>query len=203
MEHIASEGYETTTEEFCKQHKIPVNDFVDHLGQFEDADEEIWQTLMQVSIDTAIDDPQFQQFDFRQRLLSVYYLFFENCAMNTAFCMASIEHHGKLKMVSTLSGLKKVFVAFIMEAYQSDSIFQSTQVGQLIHKIGDTIYSEGFYSQLLFLLDFWHRDTSPDFEKTDLAIEKSVKAACDLLDVTPVKSIFDFGKFIWQERIQK
>jgi len=150
-----------------------------------------------------MDDQQFRQFDFRQRLLSVYYLFFENCGLNSAFCTSSIEHHGRLQVVSILSGMKKEFVSFIKDAYQSDSIFQSTQVGQVLHKIGDAMYGEGFYSQLLFLLDFWHRDTSPDYEKTDLAIEKSVKAACDLMDVTPVKSIFDFGKFIWQERMQK
>lgn len=203
MTHVTIHGYDSSTEEFCKKAKIPVGQFREHMGDFEDGDSLVWEALMAAAVETAMEDPQFRQFDFRQRLLSVYYLFFENCALNAAFCTNSIDHHGRLQMVSTLSNMKQVFTEFINMAFQSDSLFQSSQIGQLINKVGDKVYGEGFYSQLLFLLDFWHNDTSPEYEKTDLAIEKSVKAACDLMDVTPVKSIFDFGKFIWQERIQK
>ena len=45
-------------------------------------------------------------------------------------------------------------------------------------------------------------DTSPSFEKTDVFIEKSVNTTFDLLDVAPLKSLIDFGKFIFKEKIR-
>jgi hypothetical protein len=50
-------------------------------------------------------------------------------------------------------------------------------------------------------MKFWLDDTSPSFEKTDIFIEKSVKASFDLIDTTPLKSIIDFGKFLYKEKI--
>ena len=42
-------------------------------------------------------------------------------------------------------------------------------------------------------------DNSPAFEKTDVAIEKSVKAIFDVFETTPLESILDFGKFLVKE----
>ena len=57
------------------------------------------------------------------------------------------------------------------------------------------------WSQLLFTLKFWLEDDSPGFDKTDIFIEKSVTASFDLIDVTALKSVFDFGKFIFKEKV--
>jgi hypothetical protein len=43
-------------------------------------------------------------------------------------------------------------------------------------------------------------DHSPGFEKTDMAIEKSVRTVFDLFDNTPFDSVIDFGKFLWKEK---
>ena len=64
------------------------------------------------------------------------------------------------------------------------------------------IFSEGAWIQLLFLMRFWIEDRSPGFEKTDIAIEKSVRSVFDLFDNTPLDSIVDFGKFLWEEKIK-
>ena len=50
-------------------------------------------------------------------------------------------------------------------------------------------------------MKFWIDDTSPSFEKTDIFIEKSINTSFDILDVAPIKSIIDFGKFIFKEKI--
>ncbi len=44
-------------------------------------------------------------------------------------------------------------------------------------------------------------DTSASFEKTDVFIEKSVRASFDLIDTTPLKSLVDLGKFLYKEKI--
>jgi hypothetical protein len=51
-------------------------------------------------------------------------------------------------------------------------------------------------------LKFWIDDTSPGFEKTDIFIEKSVNTSFDVLNVAPIRTLIDFGKFIFKEKIQ-
>ena len=44
-------------------------------------------------------------------------------------------------------------------------------------------------------------DTSASFEKTDVFIEKSVNTSFDVLQVTPLKSVIDLGKFLFKEKM--
>jgi len=66
------------------------------------------------------------------------------------------------------------------------------------HPVG--LFSEASWAQLLFFLKFWLDDTSPNFEKTDAAIEKSINVAFDVFDNTQLDAIFDLGKFLWKEK---
>jgi hypothetical protein len=59
---------------------------------------------------------------------------------------------------------------------------------------------EGLWIQTLFILQFWANDDSKEFEKTDAAIEKAVNVAYDLMGKSPLDSMFDFAKFIFQNR---
>jgi hypothetical protein len=49
--------------------------------------------------------------------------------------------------------------------------------------------------QMQFLLRFWAKDTSNEFERTDAAIEKAVNLSFDVLGKNLVDSTFDFVKF--------
>jgi hypothetical protein len=50
-------------------------------------------------------------------------------------------------------------------------------------------------------MKFWLDDTSSSFEKTDIYIEKSVNTSFDIFNTKPLKSLIDFGKFIFKEKI--
>jgi hypothetical protein len=50
-------------------------------------------------------------------------------------------------------------------------------------------------------MKFWLDDSSPAFEKTDIYIEKSIKATFELMNIAPIDSLIDFGKFIYKEKI--
>jgi hypothetical protein len=53
----------------------------------------------------------------------------------------------------------------------------------------------------MITLKFWLDDTSASFEKTDIFIEKSVNTSFDILNIAPIKSVIDFGKFIFKEKM--
>jgi hypothetical protein len=50
-------------------------------------------------------------------------------------------------------------------------------------------------------MKYWMEDNSSSFEKTDVVIEKSVRAIFDVFETTPLESILDFGKFLWKEKM--
>jgi len=76
-----------------------------------------------------------------------------------------------------------------------------TIVSEKLSSITQPIMEEGIWVQFLFILHFWVHDTSPNFEKTDIIIEKSVVTSFDLMNTKPLESLVDLGKFLWKERM--
>ena len=202
VSYVEEEGFGFSLDSFCTDNKITIHQFKDLLGSVEDAEKEVWRALMVAALATVRADPNFQEFSPKDKLLSIYFTFFENCALNEGFCKESMHFHGKINMLPVLKKLKVPFIDFVKEAFPGAQ-FPASQYTEKVNEFGGQIQSEGIYAQLLFLLDFWSRDSSVEYEKTDIAIEKAVKALTELIDITPVKSLLDFGKFIWQERFQK
>ncbi len=66
----------------------------------------------------------------------------------------------------------------------------------------DRRYPRLFWLHMGFILLFWKSDDSPDFEKTDAAVEKSVNLAFDLIGKGAVDSAIDFAKFIYQTNVK-
>jgi len=202
MEYLAQHGFDANLADLCKAKKIKKAQFKEEFESIDNFEQFVWSEMMRSAITTAQGDAQFANFSKREKLLSLYYLFFENCGLNSDFLNESIRHHGKTGMLSVLKVLKEEFIAFIGSLHQL-SLPLGKQYENSLNKLSDTVVGEAFYGQLLLLLDFWSNDSSSEHEKTDIAIEKTVKASMDILDVTPVKSVLDFAKFFWQERLSK
>ena len=108
------------------------------------------------------------------------------------------QHKEHLKLLKTLRVLKGHFVNFIT-MLNIETIDVKQEQLQKIQKRG---LQESAWLQLLVTMRFWIDDSSPSFEKTDIFIEKSVKASFDLIDTTPIRSLIDLGKFIYKEQVQ-
>lgn len=202
MEYVCVHGLDISIDDFCKVKKVNPDQFIEHLGTIEEAEKIVWEELMIAAIRTVNADPHYATFSKRDRLLSLYYTFFENCSLNEPFLEVSIEHHGKLNAISVLKKLKLHFTEYIQGIHEQP-IIPLGNYEDKINQISNTAVSEAYYAQLLFLIDFWINDDSNEHEKTDIAIEKTVKASMDLVDYTPIKSVLDFGKFMWKERFSK
>ncbi|MBA3986578.1 MAG: TetR/AcrR family transcriptional regulator, partial [Flavobacteriales bacterium] len=103
------------------------------------------------------------------------------------------EHSDMLKNMQQLSGLRKKIKVFATELIEDKNDEKQLK----ILKQPATIFSEGAWLQTVFILKFWMDDNSPAFEKTDLVIEKSVRAIFDVFATSPLESVIDFGKFLW------
>ena len=79
--------------------------------------------------------------------------------------------------------------------------YLSTKQQEKLQNFQEKAFLEASWIQLLLTLKFWLDDSSPSFEKTDIYIEKSVKASFELMNIAPIDSLIDFGKFIFKEKI--
>jgi hypothetical protein len=203
MAYVEKEGFDGGMSHFCDSTGIDSADVLNYFSSLTQIEKYVWEQMMASALATIMSDGSFEGFSQRDKLLSLYYTFFENCTLNRDFLLASIGHHGIYRILPVWDDMKHIFAKFIIEVFQSNGSIKSPYCADEIDRFVDRAKGESFWAQLLFLIDFWRHDESEDLEKTDIAIEKSVKATMDLIDVTPIKSIFDLGKFIWKERINK
>ena len=141
---------------------------------------------------------EFQSFDAQNKLLSFYFTFFEILKANRSFVVFALENEkNKLKALSKLSGLKKVFTHFVSEL----GIETMDLPMEKLEKFKEQGITEWAWGQLLFTMKFWIEDDSAGFEKTDILIEKSINTSFALMDNTVLKSVFDLGKFLYKEKM--
>lgn len=95
-----------------------------------------------------------------------------------------------------LGAMRKEFLSFANDILEKNYKLP----GEQLQKIEAKLLQEGAWLQFLLTFKFWMKDTSPNFEKTDVFIEKSVKASFEIIESFPLQSVVDFGKFLWKER---
>ena len=190
---------ETTSQSvyaFAKRHNFEESEFYNFFNGFEHLQEEIFATFGRNTIQMIEQSQEYGQYDTQQKLLSFYFTFFELLTANRSYVMAQLkDNKGKLSAFKALGALRRVFVNFVERLGVVNVDFKSEQ----LNKLRDKGVSESLWLQLLITMKFWMDDRSKGFEKTDVFIEKSIKAQFDLIDTAPVHSVFDLAKFLWKE----
>ena len=124
--------------------------------------------------------------------------FFENLTANRSYVVYALnESCNKLENLKKLKGLRSKFLDYIDELDIEVLQIKNKQLEQ----IKDSVVQETYWIQLMLTLKFWLDDTSTSFEKTDIFIEKSINASFDLINISPLKSVIDLGKFLIKEKI--
>lgn len=184
---------------FAKHNNFEEAKFYDFFGGFEAIEKSIFKTFFDNTIKALEKSEDYLSFDPRNKLLSFYYTFFENLSANRSYVLSALEKHSNnLKTYTVLSELKAAFKKYIKDLEIELIDVQQEQLARIQNKG----LQETAWLQLLLTIKFWMNDSSPSFEKTDIYIEKSVNTSFDVLNVMPIKSLIDFGKFIFKEKIQ-
>ncbi|MFI1742988.1 TetR family transcriptional regulator C-terminal domain-containing protein [Thalassobellus sediminis] len=184
---------------FSKKYTFEEAKFYEFFSSFEVVEKEIFQTFFHNSINALNKSEDYDSFDARNKLLSLYFTFFENLTANRSYVIYALDKHkNSLKGIKILSGLKHQFTNYIDQL--DIEILDIKQ--EKIQKIQQKTLKESAWIQLLLTMKFWIDDSSPSFEKTDIFIEKSVNTSFDVLDIAPLKSVIDLGKFLFKEKFQ-
>lgn len=182
---------------FAKHYNFEETVFYANFSSFEQIEKTFFTSLFQQTITLLEKSEDFESYDARTKLLSFYFTYFEMLTANRSFTVALLkEDKNKLKSLSKLTELRKHFKQF----FDTLDIEKIDLKQDKLVEIQEKTMSEMAWFQFLFTLKFWIEDTSISFEKTDIFIEKSVNTSFDLMDIAPLKSLIDFGKFMWQEK---
>lgn len=181
---------------FCKENKIKEEEFYAHFGSFEALQKGIWVKFYANTVGVMQKNKDYESFSNKDKMLTFFYTMFELLTMNRSYVLFTLGK--ERKMIDKMSELKdlrvhiKDFASELIEEGNSEKTLKIT-------KQSPKVFSEGAWVQFVFLLKFWMDDSSPAFEKTDVAIEKSVTTIFDVFDNTPLDSLIDFGKFLYKE----
>lgn len=183
---------------FAKENNFEEADFYKFYGSFEAIEEAIFSEFFHHAIKVLKKSDEFKNYDSRNKLLSFYFTFFEILTANRSYVVYALENAKKdMKKLKSLKSLKSDYTKFIEEL----NIERIELKQEILEKIQNTSLKESSWIHLVITMKFWMDDVSPSFEKTDIFIEKSINARFDLMDIKPLKSIIDFGKFILKEKI--
>jgi hypothetical protein len=183
---------------FCKDQNMKESDFYQFFGSFESLQKEIWMRFFEHAIRLSEESKEYKASKNKEKMLIFYYTFFEMMTANRSYVLFALqESKDTMKNMTQLKGLRAD-----IKRYATSLIEEKNETQELkFLKHSRKIFSEGAWLQTLFILKFWMDDNSPAFEKTDLVIEKSVRAIFDVFETTPLESLVDFGKFMWKEKM--
>ncbi len=182
---------------FCEVLKIEEKEFYSFFSSFEAIDRHILHQFGQNTIQLIQQSEDYSQYDAQTKLLSFYYTFFEILTANRSLAIVILNQKKSVFFnYKKLTDLNDLFQKYI----QSLEISTFKIPIQQIENIKGKSIGELAWLQLLSTIQFWIKDTSIDFEKTDIYIEKSINASFKLIDTSRTQSIFDFFKFIWNEK---
>ncbi len=197
MEYVLEHGEEPKTiYKFCKEHNIEEAEFYKFFGSFQNLKAGIWNAFHTNTVGVLHKNSDFELYTNKDKMLSYFFTMFEMLTANRSYVLVALDQHKN--MLKNMSQLKELrghltsFAADLIEAGNDEKNYKIT-------KNPVRLFKEGAWVQFLFLLKYWMEDNSPAFEKTDVAIEKSVNAIFDIFETTPLESIIDFGKFLFKE----
>lgn len=185
---------------FTKENDFDEQIFYNYFTSFDSIQSSIFEVFHQNTISLLQKSEDFSTYNAQNKLLSYYYTLFEILTANRSYVVHVLKDKKEvLKKIKALKSFKEHFKAFIKSLEIPTLDFKQER----IEKIQNRAIEESAWMQFIFTLKFWLEDTSTSFEKTDVFIEKSVNTSFDLMNIEPVKSVIDLGKFLYKEAVGK
>ena len=186
---------------FAKENKFEEIDFYNHFSSFEQIEKLMLVNLFNKSVELAAEVNNADEVISKEKVLNVYFIFFENMTMNRSLVLM-ILGNDQSHAAKILNQLKETHRDFIKTLDFND--------WNIIEKSKDTIKNfhekareEALWLHLVSAIEFWKKDTSPSFEKTDVYIEKTINTGFELMDNEPLRKVLDLGKFLFKENFKK
>jgi hypothetical protein len=178
---------------FAKDNNLTEEEFYNFFGSFDGIEESIWTGLCQKALTEVQNQEIWDQYSSREKTLAFFYALIELLKSKRSFVLYSLKQSGQtIGTPSILKGVKNLF-----ESFASGLVDQGVESGELAdRRFLTSKYKDALWVQFGVIVNFWAKDSSAGFEKTDEAIEKGINVTFDLFGKSPLDSLFDYGKFM-------
>jgi len=195
-EYLLTEGKQPPSVfKFCKDIGLSEEEFYKYFGSFDALEKEIWKGFIDKTSKRLESDEAYLTFTSREKILTFYFALAELLKTDRSFVLHQLKSIKSPGM--TPNFLKSFKTSF--EGWITGVLNEGKSTGEVAKRpFIDERYQGLFWLHLMFILQFWSKDESPEFEKTDAAIEKSVNLAFELIGKGVLDNALDFGKFIYQ-----
>jgi hypothetical protein len=184
---------------FCKKAGIKEKDFYEKFNSLNNLDQHIWAQIFDKVADGISKEDGYINGNSREKILFFFYTLVEELKSYRSYIIFKRGNDPLPKAIRDLSELKMFKTKF--EDWAKLIVEEGIETGEIADRIGlSSQYYRALWGHFLFLLEFWIKDNSQGFEKTDAAIEKSVNLEFELLARGPLESAIDFAKFLFQNQ---
>ncbi|MBA3828389.1 MAG: TetR/AcrR family transcriptional regulator [Taibaiella sp.] len=196
IDHVLTRGERpVSVYVFAKDQGITEQEFYDHFASFDAIEAAVWTESVETTIQQAQGQEVWNGYSAREKALSFFYSYTEYLKSKRSFVVYSLKQipPGFLTP-AVMKGAKELFDVFANEVIQQGLESKELEDRPFFAKR----YKDGLWAQFVFILNFWVKDSSTGFEKTDEAIEKGVNLTFDLYQRSPIDSMLEYGKFLAQ-----
>ena len=197
-EFVLMHGHEPPSVfQFTKELKLAEDEFYKHYGSFASVKKHIWKGYIANTTEVLHNDVSYSDYSVREKLLSFYYTLVEVLKKDRSYVLVCLKELKKTDLTPRfLKDFKSEFKEYIdnlvAEGLETEEIMKRPVITER--------YYDGLWLQLMFVINFWIKDDSANFEKTDAAIEKSVNLSFEFMGKGPLDMMVDFAKFLYQNR---
>jgi hypothetical protein len=184
--------------ELTKKLKIEESAFYKLFSSLESVEIAIPLQAINKTLKRLDEDESYVEFSAREKILSLYFTLFEELLSQRSYFLSTykslkdspsqFKHWDKF-----MQQLNARIESILVEAKQNEEIKDRPYIGE--H------YAKGYKLVFTYLFRVWLKDDSEGFSTTDAAIEKSVNLSFDMLGVSPLDSLIDFGKFALKTKV--
>lgn len=175
---------------FCKHHELQETDFYNAFPGFPAVEAALWADGIHHTAAILHEDDEFASFPARQKILAALYTYVEQALANRSFMLKTFPGPNPAK-----ASVKKMTCAYnqLVDEWVSAGI----ENGEIAKRGRLTdVYSNVFALHLLLVIDFWLKDGSEQFQRTDAYIEKTVNLVFELIRTQAVDAAFDLARFM-------
>lgn len=178
---------------FAKENNLSEQEFYNFFGSFEGIEETVWTDLTTKVISEVQSQEVWEQYTAREKTLAFFYAFIELLKSKRSFALYTLKNPEKsFGTPRVLKGAKSAFEVFAVNILQLG--IETRELAD--RRFFSDRYKDALWVQFTFIINFWAKDNSAGFEKTDEAIEKGINVTFDLFERSPLDSLIEYGKFM-------
>lgn len=180
---------------FCETLNLTESEFYNHFSSLENVEEYVLVSRWETIAANFAADEQFASYSITEKMLTLHFAFIESVREIRSYLLWKYQDwKNPMDQIKGLMGLRSAFQATVSPLLDAASISGEVPDRKVISKLN----VEALGMNLAFVLHFWLKDDSADFERTDACIEKSVQLTMDFVGRNAVDKLFDLGKFLFQ-----